>query len=220
MIEYDFLIALKHAEKNGCEYTIKYPDSCVLYLRYTKETPDFLTVHIKFPCQTTVDYKTPVVKVNQYNFEDIFEKKLLFFLPYYIMRYEKMLPEIETDDEKRSHLLREYQSIYDHLWSMQNHHRLSEYDFTELKSLIETILEHVAGNEKRILEGVKEMGGKVLEFEHDRLIRQGEARGGAQSLVNSVESIMRTLHVSLEKACELLETTVNEYQKAQRLISK
>lgn len=59
---------------------------------------------------------------------------------------------------------------------------------------------------------------------HDRLIRQGEARGeargSAQSLVCSVESIMRTLHVSLEKACELLETTVNEYQRAQRLISK
>lgn len=68
------------------------------------------------------------------------------------------------------------------------------------------------------------MGGKVLEFEHDRLIRQGEtrgeARGEARSLVNNAESIMRTLHVSLEKACELLETTVNEYQKARQLISK
>lgn len=228
MIEYDFLIALKHAEKNGYEYTIKYPDSCVLYLRYTKETPDFLTVHIKFPCQTIVDYQTPVIKVGQYNSEDIFEKKLLFFLPYYIMKYEKMLPEIEANDEKLLHLLKEYQSIYNRLWSMRNHHNLSEYDFAELKSLIEIILEHVAGNEKRILEGVKKMGGKVLEFEHDRLIRQGEtrgevrgeARGSARSLVNNVESIMRTLHVSLEKACELLETTVNEYQKARQLISK
>ena len=42
MIEYDFLIALKHAEKSGYEYTIDYPHSCVLYLRYTDRTPDFL----------------------------------------------------------------------------------------------------------------------------------------------------------------------------------
>ena len=76
------------------------------------------------------------------------------------------------------------------------------------------------------------MGGKVLEFEHDVLMKESEARGKAigevrgkaigeaSSLVNSVETIMKTLKVPLEKACELLETTVSDYQKAKLLISK
>ncbi len=79
MIEYDFLIALKHAEKSGYEYTIDYPCSCVLYLRYTDRTPDFLVVHMKFPDGTVVDYRTPIIKVNRYDFEEIFQKRLLFF---------------------------------------------------------------------------------------------------------------------------------------------
>ena len=82
------------------------------------------------------------------------------------------------------------------------------------------------------------MGGKVLEFEHDILMRESEARGvqkgerigilkgesrgvkigEARRLVENVESIMRTLGLSLEKACEAMETTVEEYTNAKRLV--
>lgn len=86
------------------------------------------------------------------------------------------------------------------------------------------------------------MGGKVLEFEHDILMRESEARGvrkgerigvlkgekigesrgvkigEARRLVKNVESVMRTLGLSLEKACEAMETTAGEYTKAKHLI--
>ena len=82
------------------------------------------------------------------------------------------------------------------------------------------------------------MGGKVLEFEHDILMRESEARGvrkgerigilkgesrgvkigEARRLVKNVESVMRTLGLSLEKACEAMETTVGEYTNAKRLV--
>ena len=85
------------------------------------------------------------------------------------------------------------------------------------------------------------MGGKVLEFEHDILMRESEARGvlkgerigvlkgekigesrgvkigEARRLVKNGESIMRTLDLSLEKACEAMETTVGEYTNAKHL---
>ncbi len=82
------------------------------------------------------------------------------------------------------------------------------------------------------------MGGKVLEFEHDILMRESEARGvrkgerigilkgesrgvkigEARRLVKNVESVMRTLGLSLEKACEAMETTVGEYTNAKHLV--
>jgi len=69
MIEYDFLIALKHAGREGYEYTVEYPDSCVLYLRHNEATPDYLTVHVKFPEGVAADYRTSVIKVKKYGFE-------------------------------------------------------------------------------------------------------------------------------------------------------
>lgn len=230
MIEYDFLIALKHAEKAGYEYTIEYPHSCVLYLRYTDRTPDFLVVHMKFPDGTVVDYRTPIIKVDQYSLEDIFEKKLFFFLPYYIMRYEAVLPEIEEDEEKLQIFLEEYRQIYQELGALRDQCRISDYDFTELKQLIKTVIDHLASGKIRIQKGVHDMGGKVLEFEHDILMKEseakgekkgvklGETRGEARELVKNVESIMRTLRLPLEKACEAMETTVGDYTKAKQLI--
>lgn len=76
------------------------------------------------------------------------------------------------------------------------------------------------------------MGGKVLEFEHDILMKESEARGerkgelkgekigDAKRLVKNVESIMRTLGLPLEKACEAMETTIGEYTKAKEQLLK
>ena len=189
---------------------------------------------MKFPDGAVVDYRTPIIKVNRYDFEDIFRKKLLFFLPYYIMRYEAVLKEIEEDEEKLRDFLEEYQCIYQKLNALRDCHQLSDYDFTELKQLIETIVNHLAYGKERIQKGVRDMGGKVLEFEHDILMRESEARGvqkgerigesrgvkigEARRLVKNVESVMRTLGLSLEKACEAMETTVGEYTNAKHLI--
>jgi len=75
---------------------------------------------------------------------------------------------------------------------------------------------------------VKELGGKVLEFEHDIWIREGEKRGiaigeergQAVSLVKNVETLMKNSKRSLEKACSLLDITTDDYNKAKALISK
>ena len=218
MIEYDFLIALKHARKSSFEYTIEYPESCVLYLRYTGQTPDFLTVHMKFPGGAVIDYQIPVIKVNQYDMNDIFEKKLLFLLPYYIMRYEKELPKIEQNKAKLKRLLDEYGNIYQNLDILRRRQQISEYDLAELRQLIRIILCHVASGNKQIQKGISEMGGKVLEFEHDILMKQGEAKGEARELVKNVDTIMRTLKMSLEEACEAMEITAGEYTRAKKLI--
>ena len=42
MIEYDFAIGIEHAEKQGRRYRIEFPKSCVLFLRSSGNTPDYL----------------------------------------------------------------------------------------------------------------------------------------------------------------------------------
>ena len=42
------------------------------------------------------EYETKVVKAQLFSSEEIFEKRLLLLLPYYLMRYEKALTGIEV----------------------------------------------------------------------------------------------------------------------------
>ena len=145
MIEYDFLMALKHARKDGFEYTINYPESCVIYLRHKETTLDFLTVHVNFPDGNRVDYRTPVIKAEKYVLDEIFLKRLLCLLPYYIMKYEKAPHEINGDDEKLGELLKEYQWIYRHLMELQREGSLTQYDVFELRPLMEMLLSSCLG---------------------------------------------------------------------------
>lgn len=89
MIEYDFATAVEFARKQGRRYRMEFPRSCVLYLRNSRNTPDFLEVDVVFPDGGCHLYRVPAIKVENYTKDKIFEKSLLMLLPFYIMRYEK-----------------------------------------------------------------------------------------------------------------------------------
>ena len=56
-------------------------------------------------CQSSPDgaraqYRIPVIRMQEYGLDEIFMKGLLCLFPYYIMRYEDSLHDINEDDEK------------------------------------------------------------------------------------------------------------------------
>ena len=55
MIEYDFAIAIEYAAKQGRRYEIEFPRSCVLFLRSSGNTPDFLETNVIFPVWEKAD---------------------------------------------------------------------------------------------------------------------------------------------------------------------
>ena len=209
MIEHDFLVALKHARKNGFEYTINYPESCVIYLRQRESTPDFLTVHVNFPDGNRIDYRTPVIKAQKYGLEEIFVKRLLCLLPYYIMKYEKALHEINENDEKLEELLNEYQWIYRHLMELQREGSLTQYDVSELRLLIEMLLDYIAAKEMKIRKGVTDMGGRVLVFPHDKVYDEGKAAGMAIGKLEAKKEIAFELFGE-GMPCEKIAKYINE----------
>lgn len=82
MVEYDFAIALSKADIHKGEGEIKMPRSCILYLRHTTQTPNVLRMRVIFSESETVIYKVPIIKVKDYTRDEIFQKKLLMFLPF------------------------------------------------------------------------------------------------------------------------------------------
>ena len=90
--------------------TVEFPHSMVLFLRSTKKTPDTMTIEMKTP-GGTVRFGVPVMKAQRYSLEEIFQKKLLFLLPFYIFSYESRLKEYNENEEKLEALKEEYKEI-------------------------------------------------------------------------------------------------------------
>ena len=87
---YQMLIVLVYI-KNKDYLHVDLPESAVIYLRQTNNTPDKLTVEVKSPQGQTMTYESKVIKVQEYTKDVIFRKKLLMYLPFYVMRYENEL---------------------------------------------------------------------------------------------------------------------------------
>ena len=101
MIQYDFYIAVEYSERSERIYRLRFPRSCVIFLRSNKNTPDYLEAEVKFSDDSVHHYKIPTLKMENYTKDAIFEKNLLMLLPFYVMRYEKEAHLISADHEKR-----------------------------------------------------------------------------------------------------------------------
>lgn len=212
MFEYDFMIALEHSKKTEDGYSIEFPHSCVIYLRHNSCTKDELYVTVNLPNRTQFKYKVPIIKVQEYSKEDIFEKKLYLLLPYYLMRYENELDEIEEEQEKRQQLIGEYNAICNQL----KEELVQQYPdiYRKLLELMKKIADYILRDKKETKKGMGDlMDGKVLELETDKILEQGEARGevrGVRKMVlnmlsNGVpsEEISRMCNLPLEEVLEI-----------------
>lgn len=195
MIEYDFAIAVENAEKQGRRYRIEFPRSCVLFLRSSGNTPDYLEADVIFPDGKTHVYSIPTIKMADYTKDHIFEKNLLMLLPFYIMRYEKKKYDMRKNPELLQVLLNEYDEIRINLEKELTETGKAEL-YTNLTKLIVKIADHIFEKEEDIRKGIGDvMGGKVLELESERLKAEGEARLG--TLINRLIQDQRTEEIQI-----------------------
>lgn len=69
MFEYDTQIALNNSELDNVTHTLTatFPQSAVLYLRHTKNTPDVMKAVLNTP-GGSLEYMMPVLKVQMYGY--------------------------------------------------------------------------------------------------------------------------------------------------------
>ena len=141
----------------------------------------------------------PVVKVQEYTKEEIFDKKLLFFIPYYIMRFEKDIKRINDEEAELQKIKLEYEDIYNRLCNLENN---KEIDYVYLHNLISLMAKLInivakdASNVKR--EVITVGGGRVLELESEKILQRGITQGITQGvplgeLKNAMESVVEFL---------------------------
>lgn len=206
MLEYDFFIAYQNMKKDSHgRYVLKFPKSCVLYLRHNKNTKDYMNVVVKLDDEQQIEYKVPIVKVQNYTIEELMEKKLYMLLPYYIMRYEDKKSEIVQSEELQQQLFSEYEEIIRRLNETANS---EDEDYKRKIALIENAMEKVI---KRIFfdeddqEVGKRLGGIVMGGEVYRTI--------LDDLDDATDELMKAKKELQEKDVELQENREELQQK-------
>ena len=145
-------------------------------------------------CQSSIDgsifYHVPTLKVQQYDIETIFEKNLLFLIPFYIFTYEKQFSEINDNVEKLEALKREYAMITQRLDQL-----VRSCVITKLAAKYESIRKEVTSI----------MGGKVLEYEAKDILRKGKTDAYLELVKDGL--------LSIEEAAKRVDMTVEEFEK-------
>ena len=213
--EYDTQIALDDGEIKGNILTVTFPHSAVLFLRCNESTPDRLRTRVITPAGK-IEYEIQVMKSQKYTLKEIFEKNLLFLIPFYIFTHEKQFENYEKDNIKLKALLEEYEQIKNKLEELQEQGIISTYTRCTVMDMSNKVLEKIARKYEAVREGVKTvMGGKILEYEAKTIKREGEKEGIKKGIKKGEGRINQlNLYLISENRFDDLERAVNdrEYQ--------
>ena len=214
MIEYDFAISLEQVQKENGRYRMYFPQSCVLYLRGIKKR-DAISVELVMPNGGTVEYTVPVVQVQEFTCDDMLRKRLLFLLPYHVIKYEQE-KDLDTDSEKWKEFLDECKKIESYL--EENFlEKGNEKSYRDMIELIIRIADHVFRDNEKVRKGFGDvMGGKVLELESDKLIQRGIEQGLEQGIEQGIAMERKNTELVRRKA----EEAEAEIQRLRKLLEE
>lgn len=211
MYEYDSQIALKESTIENGILNVYFPQSAVLYLRHSQNTPDTLKICIHTP-NGSVSYEIPALKVKMYSVDEIFAKKLLFFIPFYIFTYEDHFAEIEQNKEKLQRLKHTYNDIAYRLDALCNQNLLDSYTRQTILEMSEKVISNIAQKYEKIKEVNKIMGGHILEYKAKDILREGIQQGREQSQEQIIQKMLAK-EMTPEQIANLLDMDVEAVKK-------
>ena len=177
IFEYATQIALDQGELENNVLKVEIPRSAILFLRSNGATPDKMTIEIKTPGGVN-SFDVPVMKAQKYSIDDIFEKGLLFLIPFYIFSHESRFQEYELDEDALKELKIEYMEIVKRLNSLLESGSISVYTKKMIVEMSNKVVNHLAQKYDNVKEGVTSiMGGKVLEYEAKQILNEGKIEG-------------------------------------------
>lgn len=121
--------------------------------------------------------------------EEIFEKNLLFLIPFYIFSHESRFKIYEKSGEALKRLCQEYAEIRRRLEELCKAGRIDEYTKCTIVDMANRVLEHIAAKYDRVKEGVKNvMGGRILEHEAKNILSRGIETGRMEMINGMLEN--------------------------------
>lgn len=152
---------------------VEIPHSAILFLRCNASTPDKMEIEMKTPGGTAC-FDVLVMKAQRYGIDEIFEKNLLFLIPFYIFSHGSRFMEYNKDKGKLEILKGEYLHIRDCLDDLLRLGKITAYTRKIIMEMSEKVVENLAQKYENVRQGVKSvMGGQVLEHGAKTILREG-----------------------------------------------
>ena len=120
------------------------------------------------------EYDVPIMKVQTYSLDDIFEKSLLMLIPFYIFSHEKSFPEYNSNEQKLEKLKAEYQRILEKLDGLERNGVIGAFDKRTIIDLSGDVINEIAQKYENVQKGVGGMmRGALIETSARTILNQG-----------------------------------------------
>ncbi len=217
LFEYDAQIALDEGEVTEETLTVTFPNTVVLYLRNHKKTPDKMKYVIITP-GGTVQYDIPVMKIQKYSLDEIFEKRLLMLLPFYIFSHEKQFPEYNNNEQKLKKIESEYRDILERLDELERQEVIGAFEKRIIIELSADVIKKIAQKYENVQKGVGEiMRGPMIQTSARMFLDQGIKQGIKQGIMEAKrETVLKMLKrgkYTVEEIAEVTALSIAEVEK-------
>ena len=174
LFEYDAQIALDEGEVTEETLTVTFPNTAVMYLRAYKKTPDKMKYVIITP-GGTVQYDVPIMKVQSYSLDEIFEKRLLMLIPFYIFSHEKSFSEYNNNEQKLEELKTEYRIILERLDDLEKQGIIGAFDKRTIIELSSDVIREIARKYENVQKGIGAMmRGPLIQTEARTILNESK----------------------------------------------
>ena len=174
LFEYDAQIALDEGEVTEETLTVTFPNTAVMYLRAYKKTPDKMKYVIITP-GGTVQYDVPIMKVQSYSLDEIFEKRLLMLIPFYIFSHEKSFSEYNNNEQKLEELKAEYRIILERLDDLEKQGIIGAFDKRTIIELSSDVIREIARKYENVQKGIGAMmRGPLIQTEARTILNESK----------------------------------------------
>jgi hypothetical protein len=145
VFDYGYGDALKYKICDGNRIKLNFPESKIIFLQHTKNTPDEFELEILIQNKSMFVYKVPVLKFLDYDIHKIQEQKMIIMLPFYLLKLRgKMSGKITPD--KIQELKKLSDDIINSIDNNKDLNNITSSDANELKNLTWKLFNYLYGD--------------------------------------------------------------------------
>ena len=123
----------------------------------------------------TVQYDVPIMKVQSYSLDEIFEKRLLMLIPFYIFSHEKSFSEYNNNEQKLEELKAEYRIILERLDDLEKQGIIGAFDKRTIIELSSDVIREIARKYENVQKGIGAMmRGPLIQTEARTILNESK----------------------------------------------
>ncbi|MBR1707241.1 MAG: hypothetical protein IJ719_00230 [Clostridia bacterium] len=183
--EYSSSFAIETAKITNNGVVLKIPYSAVIFLHPNGSIPEVMKITYEFPNGKKVSYGVPTLQIKDYTVDELFKKKLLILLPFYLFKFANEFEEMEENAERRQAVNETLKDINRRLEALMSENGIDAYQKMTIQSLLKRVSDRLVAQYENLKREVDEiMSGAIARTQADDILEEGQQQGREQQLDN------------------------------------